>query len=159
MLVRVWRLGTILLTALSMSAAVCHLLELPAKIRLPGAEWTHLLQTLYPPAFGSVGACFEVGAMVSALVLVWLVRDRPGFAWTAIAAAALLAMHAIFWIWTAPVNAVMGAATPTTLPENWAALRDQWEYSHAARAVLQIGALASLVWSVLLETPLPPRGS
>lgn len=153
MLVRSWRMLTLVLTALSMSAAMCHLLELPAKIGMPGAEWVTLLQTLYPPAFGTVGAAFEVGAVLSALVLTVLVRERPGFAWTAAAAAALVVMHAVFWVWIAPVNAILGAATPASLPENWAALRDQWEYSHATRALLQVAALACLLWSVLIETP------
>lgn len=42
MLVRSWRLLTIVLTALSMSVAMCHLLELPAKIGMPGAAWVAL---------------------------------------------------------------------------------------------------------------------
>lgn len=153
MLLRYWRLVTIVFTALSTSVAMCHLLELPAKLRLPGGEWVRLLQTLYPPAFGTVGAVFEVGAVVSALVLLALVRRRPGFGWTFAAAGALVIMHMIFWIWIAPVNAILGAAAPATLPENWTALRDQWEYSHATRALLQVAALACLAWSVLIETP------
>jgi hypothetical protein len=43
--------------------------------------------------------------------------------------------------------------TPETLPADWIGLRDQWEYGHAARAVLQIIALGALVFSVLIEIP------
>jgi hypothetical protein len=43
--------------------------------------------------------------------------------------------------------------TPETLPPDWTRLRDQWEYTHAARAMLQIIALGSLVVSLLLEIP------
>jgi hypothetical protein len=153
MLVRSWRFVTIMLTALSMSAAVAHLLELPAKIHMSGEEWVTVLHTLYPPAFGTVGAFFEVGAVVTALVLVLLAWRRPGWGWTVAAAACLVVMHAIFWVLVAPVNATMGAATPATLPPDWPALRDQWEYSHAARALLQIAALGALVCSLLIETP------
>jgi hypothetical protein len=65
MLVKFWRLGTIMFTALSMGVALCHLLEMPAKITFDGAVWLTLLQTLYPPAFGTVVAFFEVGAVVT----------------------------------------------------------------------------------------------
>jgi hypothetical protein len=32
-------------------------------------------------------------------------------------------------------------------------LRNQWEYTHAARAVLQVIALGALVLSIIVETP------
>lgn len=154
MFLRFWRLGTIMLTALSMGTVLCHLLEMPPKMTLDGAVWLMLLQTLYPPAFGTVGAFFEVGAPITAVVLVFLVRKRePAFAWTLVGAACLAAAHAAFWICVAPVNATMGPLTPETLPANWMALRDQWEYTHAARAILQIIALGALVFSLLVEIP------
>jgi hypothetical protein len=49
-----------MLTALSMATAFAHLLEMPAKLRIEGAMWLTLLQTLYPPAFGPVGGACEV---------------------------------------------------------------------------------------------------
>jgi hypothetical protein len=154
MLLRTWRLVTIMLTALSMSAAFAHLLEMPAKLRMDGAAWLSLLQTLYPPAFGRVGGVAEIGAVVTAIVLVVLVRSRPrALPCTIVAALCLIATHAAFWIWVAPVNATLLPLTPETLPADWTGLRDQWEYTHAARAVLQIVALGALVWSVLVETP------
>jgi hypothetical protein len=65
----------------------------------------------------------------------------------------MAAAHTAFWVWVAPVNAIMAPLTPETLPADWMGLRDQWEYTHAARAVLQIIALGSLVFSILVETP------
>jgi hypothetical protein len=154
MLVKFWRLGTIMFTALSMGVALCHLLEMPAKITFDGAVWLTLLQTLYPPAFGTVGAFFEVGAVVTAVVPAFLVRrHRPAFVWTLLGAVCLVATHAAFWVWVAPVNATMAPLTPETLPANWMRLRDQWEYTHAARAILQIIALGALVFSILVEIP------
>ena len=38
----------------------------------------------------------------------------------------------------------------TVLRENWAALRVQWEYSHAASAVLNLIALIAVIVSVLV---------
>lgn len=153
MLVKIWRLVTIMLTALSMGTALCHLLEMPAKITYEGALWLTLLQTLYRPAFGTIGAFFEVGAVVTAVVLAFLVRRRPAFVWTLLGALCLVVAHAAFWIWVAPVNATMSPLTPETLPADWMRLRNQWEYTHAARAVLQIVALGALVFSILVEVP------
>jgi hypothetical protein len=154
MLVRIWRLVTIMLIALSMGTALCHLLEMPAKITYDGALWLTLLQTLYRPAFGTIGAFFEVGAVVTAVVLAFLVRQRRlAFGWTLLGAFCLVAAHAAFWVWVAPVNATMAPLTPETLPADWMRLRDQWEYTHAARAILQIFALGALVFSILVEIP------
>lgn len=153
MLVRTWRWLTIMLTALSLVPALAHLLEMPAKMTYDGALWLRLQQTLYG-AFGTFGAAFEVGAVVTAIVLVILVRDRrPAFGWTLLGAMCVVAAHVAFWIWLAPVNATIAATAPGTLPADWMGLRSRWEYTHAARAVLQIIALGALVFSVLVETP------
>jgi hypothetical protein len=154
---RTLRFVTIMLTALSLSAAFAHLLEMPAKLTYDGALWLNLLQTLYP-TFGRVSGVCEIGAVVAALVLVVGLRKRPkAFRWTLLAASCLAATHAIFWIWVAPVNAALVPLSPETLPADWARLRDQWEFAHASRAILQIVALAALVISILGELPLNAR--
>lgn len=154
MLLKTWRWLTIMFVATSMGAAFCHLLEMPAKLTLDGALWLKVFQTLYPPAFGTVGAVLEVGAVLTTIVLVFMVRGRRlAFGWSILAAVCMIATHAAFWIWVAPVNATMGPLTADTLPANWMELRNQWEYTHAVRAVLQIIALGCLVVSVLSETP------
>jgi hypothetical protein len=138
-------------TALSMGMALCHLLEMPAKMMYDGALWLTLLQTL-DGTFGTIGAFIEVSAVVTAVVLAFLVRrHRPAFGWTLGGALCLVAAHVAWWVWVAPVNATMAPLTPETLPADWMRLRDQWEYTHAARAVLQIVALGALVCSLLVE--------
>jgi len=154
MLLRIWRLATIMLTALSVGTVLAHLLEMPAKMTYDGALWLTLLKTLYPPAFGTIGAFFEVSAVISAAVLAVLVRYRKRtFGWALSGSLCLIAAHAAFWVWVAPVNAAMLPLTPETLPPDWMGQRNQWEYTHAARAVLQIAALGALVFSVLVEIP------
>jgi len=64
-----------------------------------------------------------------------------------------LSCRAASWIWVAPVNATLVPLTADTLPSNWSALRDQWEYTHAARALLQLTGLGFLVFSVVCEIP------
>jgi hypothetical protein len=51
----------------------------------------------------------------------------------------------------------MAALTPESLPADWMRLRNQWEYTHAARAVLESVALAALVLSMLAENETPSR--
>ncbi len=158
MLIRTWRLFALVLVALSLAPALGHLLELPAKMTYDGALWVTLQQSLYG-AFGTVGAAFEVGAVVTTVVLAILVRHgQPAFGWTFFAAVCMVAAHAAFWIWLAPVNSTVAAISLETLPPNWMDLRNQWEYTHAARAIIQISALAALVFSVLVETPTDPSG-
>lgn len=139
--------------ALSMGMALCHLLEMPAKMTYDKALWLTLLQTLYG-AFGTIGAFIEVGAVVTAVVLAILIRQRrPAFGWTLLGALCLAAAHLAWWVWVAPVNATMAPLTPETVPADWMRLRDHWEYTHAARAVLQMIGVGALVFSILIETP------
>jgi len=153
MLVRNWRFITIMLAALTMGMALCHLLEMPAKMNYGGALWLTLLQTLYG-VFGPTSAFVETGAVTTAVVLAFFVRRRHTvFNWTLLGALCLIAANVAWWIWVFPVNSAMSALTPETLPADWTRLRDQWEYTHAARAVLQIIALGAIVFSVLIETP------
>lgn len=149
--VRTWRLITIMFAALSMGMAFSHLLELPAKMTYDAALWLTVQHTLYG-AFGLVGAVIEVSAVLTAAALAVLVRQRrPAFGWTLLGALCLVVAHATWWIWVAPVNDVIAQLSTATLPPNWENLRNQWEYAHAVRAVLQIIALYALVFSILVE--------
>ena len=145
------RLLTIMLTALSLSAAFAHLLEMPAKLNYDGALWLTLLQTLYP-TYGMVSGIGEIGAVVATVILTVAVRSAPRvFHWSLLAALCMVVTHAIFWIWVQPVNTELVPLAPDALPTNWTQLRNQWEYGHAVRAILQIVALAALVMSILVE--------
>lgn len=143
-----------MLTSLSMGAAYAHLLEMPAKLNFDGPMWLFLLQNLYPPGFGTVGAFTEVGAVIASIILLVAMRGQgSAFRWTALGTACLAVTHAIFWIWVSPVNSTMVPLTPEMLPADWTTLRDQWEYAHASRAILQIIALGAFVLSILGELP------
>jgi hypothetical protein len=151
---KTWRFLTLILTALSMAVAWAHLLEMPAKLKFDGATWLSLLQNLYPPGFGTAGSFFEGGAVITSLVLVFVIHRRPrAFGWALAGTLCVLAAHAAFWIWVAPVNSMMLSLTPETLPADWTRFRDQWEYTHAVRAVLQLVAVGAFVLSMLTEIP------
>jgi hypothetical protein len=104
-----------------------------------------------------VGASIEGGALIKAVVLSILVRKRrPASGLTLVGAACMVAAQVAWWLFVFPVNSQMVNWTPESLPANFTELRDQWEYTHAARAILQIFGLGSLVLSVLAESPMEP---
>jgi hypothetical protein len=120
MLVKIWRFITIMLTALPMGMAFCHLLEMPAKMTYDGALWLTLLQTLYG-LFGPVGAIVESGAVVMAVALAFLVRQRrPAFGWTLVGAFFLMGRSGERCNGTAkpgyPAGPLDGAAQPMGIP-------------------------------------------
>ena len=58
-----------------------------------------------------------------------------------------------------PVNIEMVTWPLDAIPRDWARARDRWEFGHAARAFLLIGALGALVWSNVDEETLHAGGS
>src|SRR5882724_3010759 len=90
-----------------------------------------------------------VGALLSTLVLTITVRhERKAFILALIAFFCIAGTQVIFWTYTYPSN--QATNNWTMLPENWAELRRQWEYSHATSAVLNLVALVMLILSFLL---------
>jgi hypothetical protein len=107
-----------------------------------------------------VGGVYQIGSIVTAAVVSWLVRRRdPAFAWT-LAATVCLTLAFLVWLTVvAPVNAQVAdamQAAPGSVPALWMELRPRWEYGHAAGFVLQLAGLCTLVASVVVETPAAP---
>jgi hypothetical protein len=157
MLVRICRFIAIILSALVMGMALCHALELPAKMQYSASQYITIQNSLYV-AFGppNIGAYIEVFAPVTAIGLAILVRKRRlAFQLTLLAVALmLLAFPALFSVFIEPANVAFRSATPTSIPANWEQLRNQWEYAHLARFFCHLAGLSALVLSVLVETPL-----
>lgn len=131
---------SLLFAALALVPAGAHLAELPNKISLPGTEYL-VVQRIYMGwalfGFVVIGALSSTGALAFAL---W--RQGQEF-WLALGAFVCIAgTQAVFWTFTYPV--AQATSNWTVLPQNWEALRAQWEYSHAASAVLNLLALAAL---------------
>lgn len=154
---------TVFLAALTMGLALAHALEYPGKLRLDEQMYT-AVQTIYYPGF-TIGGIAEPVAAIAVLVLLWLLRDRAAqFSCLLAAFLALVAMHAVFWLVTQPVNRCWlknqklnkaGAKffdtghTNTTrrmdlVDADWRHLRNRWEYSHIARAVLSVIAFIAI---------------
>ena len=56
---------------------------------------------------------------------------------------------AIFFDWTFPTN--QATSNWTVVSTNWNELRSQWEYSHAANAIVTLAALVCVVIAVLRQ--------
>jgi hypothetical protein len=146
MWVNVIRFVSLLFTALALSAAMAHLLELPNKIKLSKDHYA-IVQQLYRG--WSLLGIIVVVAIISTLVLVVMVRhQRKAFFLSLTALLCLMATQVIFWIFTYPVN--QQTKNWTILPANWLELRKHWEYSHAASAGLDLIALSTLILSLLV---------
>ena len=160
------RILSVVLVAVGMGLALAHALELPGKLRLDKAAYNSV-QTIYYPGFTIGGFFGELGAMLAtAALLIATPFASPAFWPTLVALVGLLIMHGVFWAMTQPVNRFWlrdqklhgaGAAffavgarhdSGQSADHAWATYRNQWEYSHVARAVLAMLSLISLVWAV-----------
>lgn len=143
---RIVQLVAVLLTALALVPAGAHLLALPNKIGMPQPAY-FTVQGIYR-GWALLGLVV-LGALVADFGLALAVRGQRTAMRLALAGAALIAMTlVIFFLWTYPAN--QATANWTIVPANWATLRAQWEYTHAASAVLTLAALACVTLSVIV---------
>jgi len=141
------RFLALLFTALALVPAMAHLLELPNKINL-SREVYLTVQQIYR-GWALLGV-IVAGALLANLMLLIMVRaERKAFVLTLITFLCIVGTQMVFWTFTYPANRATN--NWTTLPENWLALRNQWEYSHAASAVLNLIGLVTLIQSVLVK--------
>lgn len=172
MMLSVVQVVTILMVAVAMSMALAHALELPGKKRL-NKEAYLAVQPIYYPGF-TIGGIVEPLSIIPTIVLLYLTRNnQPAFWLTLVAFLALVAMHAIFWVFTQPVNKFwlkhqsLSAAGKRFFSANasahenegiktdgdaWIRMRDRWEYSHVARAVVSFVALAALTVALAISS-------
>ncbi|NDJ17942.1 DUF1772 domain-containing protein [Myxacorys almedinensis] len=153
--IQTWRFITLLITSLSLSPSMAHLLELPQRMKFDQQLWVRVtvFENVYR-FFGSVGAMFEIGAILAAIVLTTLVRKHHSvFYWT-LAGTLFLVLALVSWIlFVAPMNAEFAQWLTNPVPANWTRYRNQWEYAHAINAVIKLLGLSLLVISVLIEIP------
>lgn len=123
-------------------APMAHVLELPNKLRLGGAAWLAIQQSLYNGWGPFIGAPTELGGLLLTLWLAFLCRMRGRLALPyVIAALAFVAMLASYFLLNAPVNRHVVQWTAETLPANWPLYRQQWEAGHVLAAAAALVAL------------------
>ena len=145
------RFASVLFAALALVPAGAHLAELPNKMTLSRDAYL-TVQQIYSgwALFGIV----VVGLLASTIAFTIMASRRslpivlPLFAFLC-----TVGTQIIFWTFTAPANAA--TAQWTMLPDNWQVLRTQWEYSHAASAVLNFAALVALIGAVIAPRSSP----
>lgn len=153
MLLRIWRFASMYLSAITLALTFCHLLEMPRKMQYGEALYMAVQHSLYLH-FAWVGAFAEVGAVVSLVVLSFLVRKQSAiFYLTLVATICIAAGLAIWFAFVSPANAQMAQWHSIPLPANWTDVRRQWELGHAASAILDLIGFGALVFSVILDTP------
>jgi hypothetical protein len=139
------RFTALLLSIITTSALMAHLLALPGKIHLPAADYL-TVQHIYS-GWAFLGIC-EFGAII--LSIIWTIQEQRHmrwFGWLFTATSLLVVSMAIFFLYTFPAN--QATANWTKLPGHWEALRKQWEYSHAVRAGLNLLSVSLLLWMLL----------
>lgn len=137
--------------AIAMALALSHALEWPGKMRLTKEEYL-AVQAIYYPGF-TFGGAAEPLAILLVIILLGVTQAGTAIFWLITGAlAALIAMHAAYWLLTHPVNNFwlkgfrlkragarffsLGASRQNGAEPDWKELRDQWEYSHLLRAGL-----------------------
>jgi hypothetical protein len=135
-------------------------LELPGKLRLTKEQYL-AVQTIYYPGF-TIGGVAELASIIAAAALLLLTPvGTSQFRLIAGALAALVAVQAIFWMQTQPVNKYWLQSTQLSSAASrffeagsalsaadWVEMRDRWERSHVMRAVASTIALLLLTTAI-----------
>lgn len=136
----------LVLTALALVPGGAHVFALANKIGLT-AEQYFIVQNIYR-GWSLLGIVL-FGALIANLALALLLRRRGGvpFILAALAFCCVAVTLVVFFLWTYPAN--QATSNWTTIPDDWEQLRRQWEYSHAANALVTFVAFCALALSVL----------
>ena len=139
------RLLAVISVALCLIPAGAHFFELANKMSLSTAEYM-TTQKIY--AGWSFFGVVIIAAIVFTLMHTLMVRaERTAFLLSLSALLCLGATQVIFWTFTYPINVATNNWTIT--PQDFDAVRRQWEYSHAINAVLSFVALVAITFSTL----------
>jgi hypothetical protein len=137
----------LLLAALVLATGMAHLLEMPRKMQLTQQSYG-AVQYIYT-GWALLGI-IQSGAVVATFLL--YLRSHRSAAILA-ALICLILTLVVFFIWTYPVN--RSTQNWSVLPVTWEALRRQWEYSHAANALLELTAYILLLSGILKRSRQP----
>jgi hypothetical protein len=118
----------VVLVGLVVVPSLAHALELPGRMRLRQEAYL-AVQTIYHPGF-TLASIAEPLALISTIVLLLLVPPGTTDFFFSFASASQAGSHGQIH------------------PVSWTELRDRWEYSHLARAVLAVFSLIALVLAV-----------
>lgn len=142
----------LVISALALIPSAAHLAALPNKLLLSPDDYI-VVQGIYQ-GWAVLGFLWPAAAIAN-LLLAIPVRKQKGPCWLALlAAGCFLLMLVVFFVWTQPANTA--TQNWTMVPDNWEALRGEWEYSHALNAVIGFIGFCLVVLSVLIWRPETP---
>lgn len=161
----VLQIVTLILVAIAMAQSLAHALEMPGKLRLSKEHYL-AVQPIYYPGFTIGGASEPIG-VIALLLLVFSTPAGTAIFWLTLGAlASLLLSHAVYWVFTHPVNNfwlkdaelkgfgagffAFGSGSQSHVKPAWTELRDRWEYSHLLRAALAMLSLILLTTALVL---------
>jgi hypothetical protein len=136
---------TVILIALSLIPGGAHLMELPNKIGLDRDSYLVVQQIYRGWAYAGFILIPAIAATLILAVLSW--SQRTPFLFATASFVLMAASVVSFFMWVYPVNQL--TENWTVAPENWQALRAQWEYVHAINAVVTLAALISALVATL----------
>ncbi|WP_081162516.1 hypothetical protein [Ensifer aridi] len=145
-------LVSLLLAALSLGPSFAHVLEAPPRLFVWSPElWREA--TVFNGQFAffaKVGAPLDLGAILAASLLSYLLAsERPAF-WFALAGAGLLAAGLAAWVTlVAPANALLATWKPGPIPPDFEAVRLRWETGHMVVAAAKVMGFASIALALL----------
>ena len=137
------QLLALVLTAVALAPSAAHVLELPNKLPLHRDEYL-TVQHLYR-GWSRLGFVV-IGALLATLWMA-VVADESSELPATLAFIAILLTQVVFWIYTYPVN--RRTHNWTEAPDDWERLRDRWEFSHAANALLSFIAFVCVAVAIL----------
>ncbi|MBO0734636.1 MAG: DUF1772 domain-containing protein [Methylocapsa sp.] len=139
----------IILNAVALVPAGAHLFALPNKMRLSESDY-FVVQSVYS-GWQSFKYVFIAALVINIILAILLHRQRLPFVLSVIAVLCTAAFFAVFFIWTYPANQL--TSNWTVIPSDWQGLRQQWEISHAANALIIFIGLCCVSWAALLSRP------
>jgi len=148
------RFVVVMLAALSLSVAVGHLIQLPARLAWDQYLWVGAtVQGGFFSLSGPLGVLLQVVALIAMIVLAALLRSHGAAGFTLTAAAAVFFAIGLlgWWILVYPVNVELAKWVNGPVPDDWASWRALWEWGEAANGLAQLAGFAALVLSVIVK--------
>jgi hypothetical protein len=134
----------VVLTALALIPYGAHLFALPNKIGMTREQY-FVAQSAYNG--WALLSVILIPAMLANIVLAVMLRSETGFWLAAAGCFCMAATLAVFFALTYPAN--VATQNWTVVPPDWETLRRNWEYSHAANAVLAFASFCLIVLATL----------
>jgi uncharacterized membrane protein len=96
-------------------------------------------------------ATLSPAAILVSIAMLFLISEKKSaaFAFALTGALLMIAAIAITLVVNVPIDNQIKTWTLTSLPPDWTHIRDRWEVFHTARTFLSLGALASVLVSIL----------